>query len=102
MARIIPERGGADVAAIAERLLALLPPRWENRADPFVGAIGKTSRWSPLVPAVLIVLIVMAMVFVFRRTPHSDAGWPETTAAPPVADKVDPRTMRAVSRPRKR
>ncbi len=94
LARMVPERSGADGAAIANRLFALLPVARANTNVPFVGA--KTSalkanapRWSPLVPALLALLIGLALVSAFRKTAHGDAGQHETLSSAPVADKAD-------------
>ncbi len=93
LARMVPERGGADRAAIATRLFALLPVARDNRNIPFVGAKtharkANAPRWSPLVPAILVLLLGLTLVSAFRKTPHGDAGQHETTPSAPVADKV--------------
>jgi hypothetical protein len=94
LARMVPERSGADGAAIANRLFALLPVARANRNVPFVGAKAsarKTNapRWSPLVPAFLMLLLGLALVSAFRKTPHRDAGQREMLSSAPVADKTD-------------
>jgi hypothetical protein len=100
LARLVPERSGADGAAIANRLFALLPVARANRNIPFIGAktnapetnatkIG-APRWSPLVPAILALLLGLALVSAFRTTPHRDAGRHETPSSAPMADKADP------------
>ena len=89
LAHIIPERSGDDAAAIADRLLALLPRTRESRIAPAVGAIRTKPHWSPLVPAILVLLLILTLVYVFRTTRQSDAGQFERTA-PPAVDKADP------------
>jgi hypothetical protein len=100
LARMVPERSGADGAAIANRLFALLPVARANKNIPFVGAktcAPKTNavktnapRWSPLVPATLMLLLGLALVAAFRTTPHRDAGQHEMLSSAPVADKAGP------------
>ena len=94
LVRMVPQRGGADGAAIANRLFALLPVARANQNIPFAGA--KTNapkpnapRWSPLVPALLALLLGLALVSAFTRTSHRDAGRHETFSSAPVADKAD-------------
>ncbi|MBB4198042.1 hypothetical protein CCR94_04915 [Rhodoblastus sphagnicola] len=104
LARLMPDRSGADAALIADRLFALLPSTRENRLASAVtanvmsanglsarvlGAAKPTPRWSPLVPAILILLVAVMLMSVFRKTQHSDASQPERPA-PPVADRADP------------
>ena len=50
LARMIPERSGADGVVIANRLFALLPLGRENKINSIVGAKIGASRWSPLAP----------------------------------------------------
>jgi hypothetical protein len=97
LARLAPECSGADGAAIANRLFALLPVARANRNIPFVGAktnATKTKtnapRWSPLVPAILMLLLGLALVAAFRKTPHRDSGQHEMLSSAPVANKADP------------
>jgi hypothetical protein len=100
LARLVPERSGADGAAIANRLFALLPAARANRTIPFVGAktnARKTNarkingpRWSPLVPALLVLLLGLALFSAFRTTPHRYDGQHELLSSAPVADKADP------------
>lgn len=100
LARLVPERSGADGAAIANRLFALLPVARANRTIPFVGAktnarktkARKTNgpRWSPLVPALLVLLLGLALFSAFRTTPHRYAGQHKLLSSAPVADKADP------------
>jgi hypothetical protein len=102
LALLMPERG--DAAAIADRLFALLPAARESRIAAVLsahvasasslsasssGARKEAPRWSPLVPAILIVLLTLTLVSVFRKTQNFDAAQFERPA-PPVADKVDP------------
>jgi len=77
LAGLTPERG--DVAAIADRLFALLPPARKNKIAPPV--VQTKPHWSPLVPALLIFLLILTLVSVFRTL--------ERPAAP-VAEKADP------------
>jgi hypothetical protein len=92
LAGMIP--GGADAAATAERLLALLPVARENPirrvivSQAFAG--NDATRWSPLVPIVLALLLGLALVTVFSKSPHPDAGQPQPAASEPQADKTDP------------
>lgn len=90
LARMIPDHSGADGAAIANRLFALLPVARENRNIPVVGARGGAPRWNPFIPVVLALLVGLALVSVFRKTPHSDAGQHRPPSSAPVADKADP------------
>jgi len=83
LAALMPDR--SDATAIADRMLALLQPA--RRAARAPVAVQAKPRWSPLVPALLILLVVVTLAFVFRT--HSDAGAFERPAAP-VADKADP------------
>ncbi len=87
--RLIPDRGDAENKAIAKRLFALLPAH-EYKKIPFVGAKANAPRWSPLVPAILVLLLGLALVSAFRKTPHGDAGQHETASSAPVADKANP------------
>jgi hypothetical protein len=91
LAGMIPERSGADGAAIADRLFALLPTGRENRIASVVGVRVEVPRWSPLVPAVLVLLLVLAVASAFRMTWRSDERKViDAPSAPPVADKADP------------
>jgi hypothetical protein len=89
LARIMPERSCADAAAIADRLFALLPTHGANTIASVAGAAREATRWSPLVPAILILLVTLSLVYVFQKPPQSDAGQLERPV-PPVADKADP------------
>lgn len=86
LAGLAPERG--DAADIAGRLFALLPPTRKNKIAPAV-VVQEKPHWSPLVPAILILLLILTLVAVFRRTPHADAGAFEGPATP-IAEKADP------------
>lgn len=90
LARMIPERSGADGVAIANRLFALLPVGRENKIISIVGAKNGAPRWSPLVPVVLVLLLGLALVSAFGKTPRWDAGQHETPSSAPIADKADP------------
>jgi hypothetical protein len=90
LARMIPERTGADGVVIANRLFALLPLGRENKINSIVGAKIGAPRWSPLVPVMLVLLLGLALVFAFRMMPHVDAGQHESPSSAPIADKVDP------------
>ncbi len=90
LARMVPERSGADGVAIANRLFALLPLGRENKINSIDGAKIGAARWSPLVPVMLVLLVGLALVFAFRNTPHGDAGRHETPSSAPIADKPDP------------
>ena len=90
LARMIPERTGADGVVIANRLFALLPLGRENKINSIVGAKIGGPRWSPLVPVMLVLLLGLALVFAFRMMPHVDAGQHESPSSAPIADKVDP------------
>jgi hypothetical protein len=92
--RLIPDRGDAENKAIAKRLFALLPAH-EYKNIPFVGAKANAPkanalRWSPLVTAILLLLLGLALVSAFRTTPHRDAGRHEMPSSAPMADKADP------------
>jgi len=90
LARMIPERTGADGVVIANRLFALLPLGRENKINSIVGAKIGARRWRPLVPVMLVLLLGLALVFAFRMMPHVDAGQHESPSSAPIADKVDP------------
>ena len=90
LARMIPERGGADGVAIANRLFALLPIGRENKIISIVGAKNEASRWSPLVPVMLVLLLGLRSFSHSGRRSHRDAGQRETPSSAPIADKVDP------------
>jgi hypothetical protein len=87
--RLIPDRGDAENKAIAKRLFALLPAH-DYKNIPFVSAKTNAPRWSPLVPAILVLLLGLALVSAFRKTPLGDAGQHETASSAPVADKANP------------
>lgn len=84
---LMPER--SDATAIADRMFTLLQPARRYATAPVVGGVQAKPHWSPLVPAILILLLILTLVVVFRRTPHTDAGAFERPAAP-VAEKADP------------
>lgn len=90
LARMIPERNGADSAAIVDRLFMLLPVARENKSVTLLGARNSAPRWSPLVPVVLALLLGLALVSAFRTAPHSGAGQHEPASSAPVADKANP------------
>ncbi len=90
LAGMIPERSGADGAAIADRLFALLPIGRDNKIISIVRAKGEGPRWSPLVPAVLLLLLALAAVSAFRMMAHADNPQSERHSSPPVIDKSDP------------
>jgi hypothetical protein len=90
LARMIPERSGADSVAIATRLFALLPVGRENKIISIVGAKNEAPRWSPVIPVVLVLLLGLALVSAFGTTPHWAAGQHETPSSAPIADKADP------------
>ncbi|PPQ37616.1 hypothetical protein [Rhodoblastus acidophilus] len=81
--------GRSDATVIADRMLALLQPARRMATVPLIGGVHAKPRWSPLVPAILILLLILTLAAVFRRTPHIDAGAFEQPAAP-VAEKADP------------
>lgn len=87
LSRLIPERDGADGDAIAHRLFALLPIKRDIKIASIVGSNTNARRWSPLVPAVLLLLLALAAVSAFRMMTHSDAGAPQRPSSPPVADR---------------
>jgi hypothetical protein len=89
LSRMIPDRSGADNAAIAGRLFALLPVAREKRIIPVAVSKKVAPRWSPVVPIIIVLLLGLALVSAFRTTTHSDAGPVETRSAP-TADKTDP------------
>jgi hypothetical protein len=105
LVRVIPERGEADGAAIANRLLALLPSAREEIKLPFVGArtasprttTPKTAapgamapRGNILISAAVVLLVVLALFALFRKTPPFDATQQMPGSSAPAADKVDP------------
>ena len=64
--------------------------RHRSEIISIVGAKNEAPRWSPLVPVVLVLLLGLALVSAFRKTPHPDAAQHETPSSAPVADKADP------------
>jgi hypothetical protein len=100
LVRVIPDRGEADGAAIANRLLALLPSAREEIKIPFVGArtaAPKTSaptnfvpRGNLLIPIAIVLLLVLAVFAIFRKTPPFDATQQMPGSSAPVSDKADP------------
>ncbi len=90
LARMIPDRGGADRVAIADRLFALLPAARANRNIPFVGTTSAAPLRNRLIPAVIVLLIGLALVSIFRKTPAFDYGQQQPASSAPVADKADP------------
>jgi hypothetical protein len=90
LACMIPVRGDADGAAIANRLLSLLPSAREEIRLPFVGARTAAPRASLLIPAAIALLLTLAIVAYFRQTPAFNATQPPPAPSAPVADKADP------------
>ena len=90
LARVIPVRGEADGAAIANRLLSLLPAAHEEIRIPFVGAQTAGPRANLLVPAAIALLLTLATLAYFRQTPAFDATQPPTASPAPAADKANP------------
>ncbi|MGO9389594.1 hypothetical protein [Rhodoblastus sp.] len=88
LARMIPDGGGADRSAIADRLFALLPDTRANRNIPFVGSTSAVPLRNRLIPAVIVLLIALALVSIFRKTPAIDYGQQPASSAP-AADKAD-------------
>ncbi len=90
LARMIPERSGADDVATAKRLVALLPVAREKRIIPVGGSKNNVSYWSPVVPIILVLLLALALASAIRKTTHPGAGPQETPSSTPIAGKVDP------------
>jgi hypothetical protein len=90
LARVIPDHGDADGAAIANRLLSLLPSAREEIRIPFVGANTTSPRANLLIPATLALLVTLAILAFFRHTPAFDATQPPHAPSAPAADKADP------------
>jgi hypothetical protein len=90
LARMIPDRGGADRVAIANRLLALLPAARANRNIPFVAARNDVPHRNRLIPAVIVLLIGLALVSIFKKTPPFDYGQQQPASSAPVVDKAEP------------
>jgi hypothetical protein len=86
LARMIPE-GGADGAAIAARLFALLPVARQKLFIPVVASKTVAPRWSPVVPVIIALLLGLAIVSALMKTSHSDAGPHEAPA--PITEKGD-------------
>ena len=89
LARMIPDGGGADGAAIASRLFALLPVARQKMTIPVVGSQKGAAYWSPVVPGIIVLIVCLALVFAFRKTDHSGAGPFEPPSSAQAADKVD-------------
>ena len=87
VAGLMPER--SDATAIADRLLALLAPARDFKAASLVSVMRAKPHRSPLVPAILVLLLTLTLLAIFRHTPQSDAGQPKQPP-PPVADQSDP------------
>lgn len=87
LAGLMPER--SDATAIADRMLALLQPARDFKPASLVNVMRAKPHWSPLVPAVLILLLTVTLLAIFRHAPQSDAGR-ATQPAPLVAGQADP------------
>ncbi|WP_294537840.1 hypothetical protein [uncultured Rhodoblastus sp.] len=105
LARVIPDQGEADGEAIANRLLSLLPSAREEIKLPFVGArtaafkteASETSafrdaapRGKRLIPVAIALVLALALLGIFRKTPPFDASQRPPAASAPVADKANP------------
>jgi hypothetical protein len=112
LARIIPDRGGADGVDIANRLLLLLPSAREELKLPFASprtaslraASPKTTspaktaalwtaapRGNRLIPVAIFLLVALALVAVFKKAPPPfDASQQPPASSAPVADKANP------------
>ncbi len=88
LARMIPDCSGADGAAIAGRIFALLPVSKAKRIIPVAEPKEAGPSWSPVVPIIVVLLVSMALVSVFRTPAHSDKA-PVETPSSPAADKTD-------------
>ncbi len=89
LARMIPAGCGADSAAIAKRLFALLPVARQKMILPVVGSKKAPPYWSPVVPVIIVLVLSLAFVAVFRKADHSNARPTDTPSSAQAADKVD-------------
>ncbi len=89
LARIIPDRNGAENSAIANRLFALLPVARGNIMMPVAG-VKKDTLQRPLVLIVGMLLLGLALVAVATHRPHSDAARGQPPSPAPTAEKADP------------
>jgi hypothetical protein len=91
VARMIPDRGGSDNAAIANRLFALLPiARGSFVNTPVARGRPSSPLWNPLIPVVLALLFGLALVAYFKNAPRVGEERLATPSLPSVSDRVDP------------
>jgi len=89
LARMIPDGGGAEGAATASRLFALLPVARPKMTLPVVGSQKGAAYWSPIVPGIIALIVCLALVFAFRKMDHSGAAPFEPPSSAQATDKVD-------------
>jgi hypothetical protein len=90
LARMIPERSGAEKADIANRLVALLPISRESRRSVQVARSNAlASSWNPVVPVVLALLLGLAFVVYFKKAQHSGEDLLAPSSLPAISDKAD-------------
>ncbi len=83
LARMIPDRSGAEAATIAKSLVLLLPASRPSQNIPLVGVKIAAPRWNPLILVIVALLFGLAVVSVFATGPHG-AGEP---TQPPAVEK---------------
>ena len=88
LARMIPD-GGADRAAIASRLFALLPVARQKMTFPVVSSQKGARNWSPVGLGILVLMVGLTLVFAFGKTDHSGAARFEPPSSAQSADKLD-------------
>jgi len=90
LTRMIPDSGGADGAAIASRLFALLPVARPRMTIPVVVASEKgAAYWNPVILSIVVLIVGLTLVFAFGKTDHSGAGPFAPPSSAQAADKVD-------------
>ncbi len=90
LARMIPDRSVSDRVANANRLFVLLPAaRQSRKIAPVSGGKFDAPFWNPLIPVVLALLVGLAFVAYFRKSPHSGEEM-LAPSLPPISGKADP------------
>ncbi len=90
LGRMIPNRGGAENSAIANRLFSLLPVARATANIPFVGVSNDAPFRKRLIPVAIFLLLALALVSIFKKTAPIDAVTRQPASSAPVADKTDP------------